>query len=1280
MHRSIVWNMFILFVCLALSSAAGTNNVLPSEKQGTPLSASASLPLVITGRATEVAPFSAMLNGIVNPIGVPTTTHFEYGPSQLYGSITAESDPLSGTLNLPVGEVINGLMPNTLYHFRLVATSLAIPTYGADSVFKTPAEQPTITDYFTRYISMSTVTLNGVANPHGDSAIAWFVWGINDSLNHSSPMIRIPIASFDYSYDYFATGLKSNTTYGYQTFVQNSGGVSQTPDRAFFTTLASPFEYLPDESTAGLYHLNEMGAYVQDYSEPFNHGNLSISAPSVVVGKYGFARQFDGVESYIQVNSTTEFQFINLPFTLECWVQPFVNGTDEMVLVSLGNSAELTEAYNFTITPDNNLALSLSGDGTTDFFAFTTSAPIVPGKWQHVAVVVDWDNSVVQFYLNGLLVPSSQTGSLPGTLFVSPAPLRFGLRSSIVVQKQKTMGAPFALDEIRISQKLMRPDDFHLPGTISGIKFWDRNNNQMYDTGDTTLTGWKIVLQQLPLNAGVTVSTPPETVTTDAYGQYAFTGIAYGQYRVTEVQQYGWLQTYPPGDGSYIVNITEATPSNVGDFGNAAGNIYIGPTGGLWSDPGNWSGGTVPGTTTPVFISTSLVYDIASENTIGSLRLAPGATLQFTESAHDLYIEGRTEIDENALLSFPSSGGVGIYCNGDFVNSGTFIPGDSWFYITGYDSKIIFNASSSPLTFQKRGILASSGNRFYNLSISGTNVSTEGNVFVENQLFLDSDLTLRANDTVFVENSSHGAIVNDGLLISGTVRRKISSTNAYRFESPGTFVQFDGTSGIPPYVSMTAIPNTLPETTGIKWKLIPTINDTATNTLKAEGINHFSKWVLGIPGSGVTKRTTVVDSLHVVPQVSRYYVIKPEGETQYNATLQVRYESSEAPTNRSKLTLGQGAYFEDTVFNKWNMVSLPVVPDVAKKDSVFPTAISQAYSFADGYVTQTDLAFGSGYWLKFAQDQVVSILGDDMTSNSIRVEQGWNMIGALSYAVDPATITLIPDAGGSVSLSSTPFFGYRNGYQIADVLKPLRSYWVKVEESGYLLLEKTTATPKLSSSSLFGQVNTLIVRDGNDEERTLYFGYHEKPSLSSYELPPSPPNGTLDVRFTDGTYFEGLGDQHLRTIPIAISSSVMPYRFTWDIRDRSGSGSLLVDGQEIPLHGTGSIVVTNPATQISLRLTSTANTEIPVSFALYQNYPNPFNPVTMIRYSLASAGHVQLKVYNLLGQEVKTLVNGTQDAGYKTVEFDASSLSSGVYFYRLTAGSFTDVKRMMVVR
>ncbi|MCB0742968.1 MAG: T9SS type A sorting domain-containing protein [Ignavibacteriales bacterium] len=90
---------------------------------------------------------------------------------------------------------------------------------------------------------------------------------------------------------------------------------------------------------------------------------------------------------------------------------------------------------------------------------------------------------------------------------------------------------------------------------------------------------------------------------------------------------------------------------------------------------------------------------------------------------------------------------------------------------------------------------------------------------------------------------------------------------------------------------------------------------------------------------------------------------------------------------------------------------------------------------------------------------------------------------------------------------------------------------------------------------------------------------------------------------------------------------------------------------------------------------------LPSEFSLSQNYPNPFNPTTMIKYSIPAQSNVTLKIYDVLGSEVATLINNeVQSVGQYEVNFDASRLSSGIYFYTLNSGNFVQTKKMILLK
>lgn len=268
------------------------------------------------------------------------------------------------------------------------------------------------------------------------------------------------------------------------------------------------------------------------------------------------------------------------------------------------------------------------------------------------------------------------------------------------------------------------------------------------------------------------------------------------------------------------------------------------------------------------------------------------------------------------------------------------------------------------------------------------------------------------------------------------------------------------------------------------------------------------------------------------------------------------------------------------VASRWNMMSIPIQLEDSSKRNVFPTATSNAFAYESnsGYVRKDTLRTGIGYWLKFPGPESLTLTGIPILAETVTVSEGWNLIGTVAEKVAASSIMSIPPG-----IPTSKFFGYNGTYQLNDTIDPGKGYWVKVHQTGQLILSSNA-----SASTLVNRIKIVSIN----------------------ELPPPPPGESAEVAL-----------------------------------------------------------------------------EIPTQYALGQNYPNPFNPLTVIRYELPVQSEVALRIYNVLGQEVKTLVNGIRDAGYESVEWDASQVASGVYFYRLEAVSvhepsnrFTQVRKMVLLR
>ena len=364
------------------------------------------------------------------------------------------------------------------------------------------------------------------------------------------------------------------------------------------------------------------------------------------------------------------------------------------------------------------------------------------------------------------------------------------------------------------------------------------------------------------------------------------------------------------------------------------------------------------------------------------------------------------------------------------------------------------------------------------------------------------------------------------------------------------------------------------------------------------------------------------------------------------------------------LEYNESMCLEVVVNDKWNLMSVPLEGKEMLKDSLYKSSVSSAFYFDNGYKVADTMKVGLGYWLKFDGLDTVSICGMESGSLSSSVKVGWNMIGGGSKAVGVSSLVSTPS-----NIIVSDLFEFNNGYKKVDTLRVGKGYWVKVNQEGSI---------GYGSGLVKGRVDeeegkdwgVVIVSDVSGEVGRLYTGNE---GIGKYELPPLPPTGIKDVRYSTSTNVLDLSREigiiEFRSLEYPIKISVK--RMTVNISDISGGKLLsnrLNDGETLKINNAS-------ITKIKIE-----EAPIPTKYQLEQNYPNPFNPSTKIKYSIPEKTRVRLEVYNVLGERVAKLVDRELEGGYQEVEFNASHLSSGVYIYKLHTSNYTNVKKMLLLK
>jgi phosphodiesterase/alkaline phosphatase D-like protein len=192
-------------------------------------------PVATTNPATFIASFSAMLNALLDPHGLSTSVHFQYGTTPSYGLTTAPQNRTGNTFQA-VGANVTGLTANTVYHFRVVASNGAGTNNGSDRTFTTltPTGPPVVITNGATNVTTSSGTLTGSLDPHGLTTTVFFQYGLTTSYGSATPM-QTQTGNTYRNITANVAGLTPNTTYHFRMVATNSNGTRMGNDRTFVT-------------------------------------------------------------------------------------------------------------------------------------------------------------------------------------------------------------------------------------------------------------------------------------------------------------------------------------------------------------------------------------------------------------------------------------------------------------------------------------------------------------------------------------------------------------------------------------------------------------------------------------------------------------------------------------------------------------------------------------------------------------------------------------------------------------------------------------------------------------------------------------------------------------------------------------------------------------------------------------------------------------------------------------------------------------------------------------
>ena len=365
----------------------------------------------------------------------------------------------------------------------------------------------------------------------------------------------------------------------------------------------------------------------------------------------------------------------------------------------------------------------------------------------------------------------------------------------------------------------------------------------------------------------------------------------------------------------------------------------------------------------------------------------------------------------------------------------------------------------------------------------------------------------------------------------------------------------------------------------------------------------------------------------------------------------------------------------------WNLVSIPVDAPDKRVAALFGSRKIQVYGYSNGYFRAAQLEPGQGYWVKFPKTRTYQICGQP-AGNSVTLASGWNLVATHNAHTPVSGISTTPSG-----IINTSFFGFTSTYVTTDSLKIGKGYWVETDTSGTLTVSDASKhalvhEPKHIKAAVDSQWSVLTIESENNSSQELYLSHRPLTSIehNDFEMPPRAPGLALDARFATnlqvGTIYGDPTSLLIESggLPLTVRVDNLPYSSLRLVSLETYKPlTVIIDEQRpatIPA-GYGVFSIEQVAKHVSNEAPSKTHLTSTIT-----SYPNPFRSSTVIDFSISYPQHVRIVLFNMLGQEVQTVIDQTIESGSHRVPVSGLHLPAGTYLYRIETSEFITTKTM----